>query len=136
MSTVKESLKYLWTAEFKDGHVIQQPADDKYSKHDDTKDQNPSAFKDVQEYDGELLRFSINGVTGSYALDFSTMKFNFNGSFFWLDGKIKEPKLIFFRNVDWKHINGVAQDPVIVSYSLGYEYLKDGKTVKRIVTLE
>lgn len=47
-------LKYLWQATFQGApdskHVITQRADDRYSKHDDSLEQNPSSYRDFLDY--------------------------------------------------------------------------------------
>lgn len=140
MSTVKESLKYKWRAEFEDGHVIEQPEDDRYSKHDDKAEHNPSAFRDVTDYwkKSPLTRFSLHGNSADYSLELNTGRFNFNGTIFIMDEEANiKRKLIFFRNCNWDMIDGIPQDPYVVNYTLGYEFKNDkGKTVKKYLMIE
>ena len=44
------NLDWKWEARFLDGKVITQPDDDKYSKHDDSKEWNPSSYRDFLDY--------------------------------------------------------------------------------------
>jgi hypothetical protein len=98
-------LKYLWTARFKDGHIISQPKDDHYSKHNDTADWNPSAFRDIQEYQKaplisfELVNTSIERDRTAVLLDDGSFVHLGNTSF-----KLEKPgedivdrKLIYYR---------------------------------------
>jgi len=140
MSTVKESLKYLWKAEFVDGHVIEQPKDDKHPDHDDSAEWNPSAFRLVTDYweKSPLLRFTLSNGHDSYALDLVTGRFNFNGTTFLMDeeGQIYR-KLIFFRNINWEMIDGVPQDPYVVNYTIGYEFKNEkDRVVKKYLMIE
>ena len=56
MSTVKGPLKYIWTGYFEDGKVLEQPADDRWSKHDDANDHNFTAFRDLLDYTMEYIK--------------------------------------------------------------------------------
>lgn len=141
MSTVKQPLKYLWWASFDDGQMIAQPEDDSYSKHDDTQEHNPSSFRDILDYqeraglesfglsDRESDIFELNLKTGSVRL---------GEYYFKLDTEENiERKLIYFRNVRQEYNDGIAGEPWIESYSVGYEYKnKDGKTVKRLIHID
>lgn len=129
MATAK--LTKLWAAVFDDGHVICQPEDDRYSKHDDNASWNPSAFRDVLEYDGKLVFFILDNV----AVDIV------NGLFCTHPGKVTrqsfslelepliERKLIYFRVTDRDYKNGVGQEPFIAKYVIGYE----GKNAQGVV---
>lgn len=57
MSSIDTKLKYLFVAEYKDGELFIQPPDDRSINHDDTKEQNPSAFADVDFK--RLIRFHL-----------------------------------------------------------------------------
>lgn len=141
MSTTSKPLKYTWYASFEDGHLLTQPDDDKYSKHKDGADWNPSSFRDILDYEekSRLQTFSIvsdgdyeiymNLVTGEFAID---------GNSFRLDkkGDTVKRKLIFFRDVEQNFVDGVAQEPEVVAYNIGYEYKENGKNVKRIITID
>lgn len=121
MSTTKNKLEYLWTAIFDNGHVINQPLDDKYSKHDDNAEHNKSAFQDILDYqeNHKLNTFMITdgNIRHSVYLD-------------------NNKKLIYYRDVEIKYIDGIAQEPNIVSYNVGYEYKdENGKNIKRITTI-
>ncbi len=138
-------LKYLWTAAFEDGHIISQPADDRYSKHDDTAEWNPSAFRDVQEYsESPLSAFALSFV-GKPNDGFSV--FLRNGLFF-IDAdfmskffKLEKPgediinrKLIYYRT---RTANMVTGEQKIESYTFGYQGFNKttGKTVEKTITI-
>jgi hypothetical protein len=143
MSTVKQPLKYLWTAIFEDGHIIAQPEDDRYTKHDDTADHNPSAFRDILDYQDKsplehFLLVPPEDDTQLVSLDLTTGEFSLGGFPFKLNCETSvDRKLIYFRNIAQDYIDGVAQDPYVESYNVGFEYKnKDGRTVKRIITVD
>ena len=143
MSTTTKPLTMLWSVYFEDGHIIDQPEDDRYSKHDDTAEWNPSAFRDILEYDDkspikffELLdQRKVRG--GVYRVDLSTGGFSVDSAKFRMDTDDAPRKLIYFRTMDRDNINGEWQEPRVVAYNFGYEYKNNkGKTVKRIITLD
>jgi len=142
MSTTTKPLTMLWSVYFEDGHIIDQSEDDRYSKHDDTAEWNPSAFRDILDYEEKspikffhlLDQTKMNGI---YSVDLSTGEFSIDSKTFRLDDAESPRKLIYFRNMDRDNIDGVWQEPRVVSYNFGYEYKNNkGKTVKRIITLD
>jgi len=145
MSTTTQSLKYLWTAVFDDGRVIEQPADDRYSKHLDTAEWNPSAFRDVLDYSEEhnLATFVLKDVTDGYAeygIDLGDGMFwtwNPEGSleFSLEDEPLTERKIIFFREMyQQQELGKEAGEPFVNRYVIGYEG-KDskGKVQKKVI---
>lgn len=108
MSTVAGKLAYLWTANFEDGTEIVEPANDHYSKHDPKAEANPSAFRDVLDYEknSKLLTFHLTSVaTGdNIGVDLETGIFAINGVAFEahpqnMDLRGRELQLIFFREI-------------------------------------
>lgn len=156
MSTVKKPLKYLWKAEFKNGHVIIQPENDQRPDHDPDAEYNPSAFSLISDYlsNSPLLAFSIfrphDGLvlatvwlaTGEFSVHPHVALFR-TGS----NDPPHNPDLIFYRVVQRDRVitpiieNGkiVGQttedkDPDIKAYALGW---KDrGKTNEHVLVLE
>lgn len=133
-------LKYLWEATFQDGHVIKQPADDKYSKHDDKAAHNPSAFRDILDYQKKspLMFFALMGeeVPNVFAVSIATGEFYVNNATFHTAGPpvdSTERKLIYYRTQQANLQTGEVQT---VSYNFGYE-IKDinGKNIKKVVTI-
>lgn len=73
------NFKYLWKAEFDNGHIIKQDPDDRYSKHDPKADYNPSSFRDFLEYqeqnpDAKLVKFCLYNQTSVYTLSLANPK--------------------------------------------------------------
>ena len=132
MSTVNAKLKYLWTAEFADGSTIEQPEDDRYSKHDDSAEWNPSAFRDILEHPSELVRFTL----GSISIDMLTGVISISGTDFKINDEDTKRKLIFYRDIERTYVDGVDMGSKVVSYSVGYEYKDNkGKVHKRIMRI-
>lgn len=140
--------KYLWTAYFSDGKVIEQPQDDRYSKHDDSAEHNPSAFRDILDHqeleDVELIYFDLNDGSFAYGIDLPSGRFGINGTWFSLeqhDAPLTDRKLIYYRGVKVDHrigSDGVSVDePEIEAYYFGYEG-KDasGKVVKKVIRID
>lgn len=135
MSTTTQPLKYLWSGIFANGVVIDQSADDKYSKHDDEAEWNPSAFRDLLDYQSvctlklfQLGDYSVNLTTGEWVVD--------NKHFFMDENDINsERKLIYFRTMQRLNNDGVwDEEPTVVSYTFGYEY-KNSKGINQTRTI-
>lgn len=133
-------LKYLWEATFQDGHAIKQPADDKYSKHDENNEHNPSAFRDILDYQEKspLVFFALIGqeVPNIFAVSMATGEFYVNNATFRIDGPPVDSigrKLIYYRTQQANLQTGEVQT---VSYNFGYE-IKDanGKNIKKVLVI-
>lgn len=126
-------LNKLWEAYFEDGHYIYQPADDRYSKHDDTAEWNPSAFRDVLEYDSPVKGFAL----GRWTVDLQTGLFYDNeASPFSLEATpLTNRKLIYFRETQQDfNMDGEGGEPYVVRYAIGYEGKNDkGKIEKKVI---
>lgn len=143
MSTVKQPLKMLWSVTFKDGYIIDQSEDDRYSKHDDKSEWNPSSFRDILDHEEKstiqwfhLLEKKITR-SNIYSLNLETGDFSLNGVQLRLEDNCKTPrKLIYYRNIEKDYVDGEEVDERIVSYNFGYEYKDEkGKVQKKVITL-
>lgn len=143
MSTTKQPLTHLWSVVFQDGHIIDQPEDDRYSKHVEGAEHNFSSFRDVLDYQEKspiewfhLLKkkrvqskiYALNLRTGEFVIDNTSLRLEIDCT--------NERKLIFYRDVEQDNIDGKWQEPRVVAYNFGYEY-KDakGKVQKKVITL-
>lgn len=131
---------YEWSAMFDDGTVITQPQDDKYSKHDDSLEHNPSSFQDILDKleESPLASFSLKSVDGAYShiLDMTTRVFTINGSDVHLERPgedLQDIKLIYYRSMEQRPDE---EKPRVVSYNFGY-FGKDanGRNVEKVVTI-
>lgn len=145
MSTVDEPLKYLWTAWFVDAHMIEQPANDQYSKHIEGAEHNPSAFRDVLDYErvSPIKWFALEGAGKWYSIDLCSGLFaatsddGTEAHFSLEDTPLSNRKLIFFRQVQMQTIDGVPQPPKVARYCLGYEGKNaEGKVEKKVIYIE
>lgn len=132
-------LKYLWEASYEDGKYIRQPLDDKYSKHDDTAEHNPSAFRDLLDYmeQSPLEMFALVGHDRQiYAVNLKSGEFFVNGTTFMLDQPLEEltdRKLIYFRT---QRANLQSGEQFTYAYNFGYEGLdENNKRVKKVITI-
>lgn len=139
---------WLWQAHFADGKVIKQPEDDRYSKHDDLADWNPSSFRDFLEYfnDGEhkLSSFGlVNEKTQQVVvvrLDMDKPKmFSYKNGDVGVTPIHKEMQLlkhvqpIYYRAMRNTVIDGKFGEPEVEAYCIGYQGKnKDGQNVKYI----
>lgn len=132
--------RYLWEAVFEDGHIITQPANDRYSKHDDTKEHNPSAFQDILDYQKKspLQFFALIGQDRQvWAVSFLNGEFYVNGYTFMLDQpleELKDRKLIYYRT---QRMNMQTREQFTYAFNFGYEgkHPDSGKIVKKVVTI-
>lgn len=145
MATTQQPLKYLWRAYFAD-RTIKQPADDRYSKHDDKAEHNPSAFRDVVEHQEkfEMSHFSLYSSEGEFRIGIelrSGIFYTGNGNPKWNFTLETQPltdrKLIYFREVKQDFVDGVAGEPYVSRYAIGYEgKLPDGTTQEKVVFID
>jgi len=126
----------LWEAFFNDGHSIQQPADDRYSKHDDSSGYNPSAFRDIQDYEKKaaLTIFILGDVQVSLSEGF----FIINGvPVFLEDEPLTDRKLIYYRVMETSWTDGLQTEPKILKYAVGYEGKNSkGKVEKKVIYID
>lgn len=132
-------LKYLFEATFKDGHMIRQPFDDRYSKHDDNAEYNKSAFTDVLDYaeKSPVEMFALVGHDRQiYAVNLESGEFFVNGTVFMLDQPLEElqdRKLIYYRTMRQDMQTG---NRYIYAYNIGYEGTNSkGKREQKVVTV-
>ena len=125
--------RYKWHAIFADGEWITQPDDDRYSKHDPTKEHNPSAFRDVEDKREKtpLVAFVLQDVTDdsqAVLLDLEARIFYINNIPFKLAGdeqfiydiNCKPAELIYYRTMEQKMSSG--SKPIVKSHTIGYRY--------------
>ena len=147
MSTVNEPLKYLWTAYFNDGAVIEQSPDDRYSKHDDAAEHNPSAFRDILDHEkhAQLIYFDINDKVFAYGIDLPSGRFGINGTWFSIedqDEPLTDRKLVYYREVvKNEHVQTdgsiISEEPKVTAYYFGYEGISpQGKKIKKVIRIE
>ena len=125
--------RYRWQAIFSDGTRITQPDDDRYSKHDPTKEYNPSAFRDVEDKREKtpLVAFVLRDVTDdsqAVLLDLEARIFYVNNmplklagdEQFIYDINGKPAELIYYRTMEQKMKDGSR--PIVKSHTIGYRY--------------
>lgn len=118
-------LKYFWTAVYNDGTKYVQPKDDKSTKHeyDAETDFQPSAFRDIEQ--DKLKAFFLEGNGHSYGVDLETGLFSVDGVEFMVhkqDFLNKDDlRLIHFRETRKDYIDGVAQEPYVNRYFIGWQ---------------
>ena len=147
------NLKYRWIALFKK-KMIKQPLDDKYSKHDPTAEWNPSSFRDFQDYfdehQNDLELFHLISEDADYAVDLTDqgkpkILETKRGSHWGADKTVilhreKRPlsdvRIIYYRKMEMKVINGQASSPEVVGYVLGYQGTdKNGNNRQKTITV-
>lgn len=125
--------RYKWQAIFADGERITQPDDDRYSKHDPTKEHNPSAFRDVEDKreSTPLVAFVLQDITDdsqAVLLDLEARIFYVNNmplklagdKQFIYDINCKPAELIYYRTMEQKMSDGSR--PIVKSHTIGYRY--------------
>jgi hypothetical protein len=129
-------LNKLFLASFVDGHEIKQPEDDHYSKHDDTADWNPSAFRDVLDYkESPIATFYLLDDPSSFWVNLLDGTFCADGHKFSLETvPLTDRKLIYYRETQRDIIGGEWQDAIVKRYAIGYEGKNpDGKVEKKVI---
>ena len=143
-------LDWLWQARFADGKVICQPPDDKYSKHDDTKDWNPSSYRDFLEYfDNGNRELESFGVVNTKNQSVVVIRFDVDKSKPYIYSyndiarekdyihhetqELHDIQPIYYRGMQNTVVNGKFGDPKVISYNIGYQGKNQfGKNVKYI----
>lgn len=147
------NLKYRWIAIFKK-KMIKQPLDDKYSKHDPTAEWNPSSFRDFQDYfdehQNDLELFHLISDDADYAVDLTDpgrpkILETRRGSHWGADKTVilhreKRPlsdvRIIYYRKMELKVINGQTSSPEVLCYVLGYQGTdKNGNNRQKTITV-
>lgn len=139
---MERKLKYLWTAVFYDGTSMTQPQDDKYSKHDDSKEYNPSSFRDVIEYSEKspIWAFIISNPDDEndfYGVRLADGMFCAGGKEFALDKqdeKIVDKQIIYYRTMQANMQTGEQR---CVAYNIGYKGkdLATGRVTEKVITV-
>lgn len=147
-------LNWLWEACFYNGKLAEddpvyiiQPPDDKYSKHNDKAEWNPSSYRDFLDYfkdhkdELQWFRLKKSGETCYVVVNFRK-----NGyvSIFSTDGgdsvkmlveptKIRHAQPIYYREMQNTSVNGVFGEPECIAYVVGFQGKKDGKNYQQVV---
>lgn len=134
-------LKYLWQAEFEDGKHIDQPENDRYSKYNPEAAYNPSAFRDILDYEkiSPLRSFTLrshDSLGKVYGVDLKTGEFFIEGAMIKLERPLEElrnRRLIYFRTM---RANMVTHEQGVYAYNFGYKGKdKNGKVVEKVITI-
>lgn len=127
---------WLWQARFSDGKVICQDPEDKYSKHDDSKDWNPSSFRDFLDYfNSNRDKLTSFGIVNSRQRKVVVVRFDENKirMFKYTDGDVDVEHIhdehttlynvqpIYYRKMQNRSVNGVFGEPEILFYTVGYQ---------------
>lgn len=136
-------MRLLWHCYFDNGESLKQPEDDRYSKHDDTSEWNPSAFRDILEHPAKPYWFTLEDSLGFIAgVDLRHGRFAIGEGtedhWFSLEAEpLSTRKLIYFREVERDNIDGEWQEARIVRYVIGYEGKNaEGKTEKKVIYID
>jgi len=133
--------KYMWLAVFDDGRIIRQHPEDLYSKHNPEAEWNPTSFRDYQDYcekhnPKEFVLY--NDSEKEYGVLFSERPVIYTRKIYAGDNGIiirppeaiyREPealtnvRVIYYRKMEAKMIDGVLGEPKCVGFELGYQGL-------------
>lgn len=150
----KSKFKYLWRANFIKKVITQHP-EDKYSGYNPDAEWNPSSFRDFQNYfdkhPGELLSFQLVGKdkVKVYTVDLTRtwspiIYCDEEGR--WGSEKhtviykekrpLKDVRIIYYRSMEATIVNGVAGEPVVKNYVLGYQGIdENGCCRKKMISV-
>ena len=148
----KSKFKYLWRAVFLKKTITQHP-EDKYSRHNPDAEWNPSSFRDFQNYfdghSGELISFELVGKDATYTVDLTRQwcpmiyvdeRGRWGSEKHTLIHREKRPlrdvRIIYYRNMEAKIVDGVFGEPQVLSYVIGYQGLdENGNSRKKMITV-
>lgn len=130
-----ETLKYLFTATFEDGTVIEQTQEDRSVLDPDKR----SCFYDVVEKEKEspLVKFTLKGSGHEYGVDLVDGHFEVDGlPFNMIKGTLPEYRIIYYRNVT-RHFNAAdgEQTGSQFMYCIGWQCTDDGKNYQRVMEI-
>lgn len=85
----QDNFKYLWTAYFEDGKVLEQSADDSYSDYA-AAEYSSTSLEALFDYSkkAKLIYFDINDGTFAYGIDLPSRRFGINGTWFSLPEEV------------------------------------------------
>lgn len=135
-----QNLKYTFTAQFADGSIIVQDADDRSTLDPEKR----SAFFDVCEKQKEsaLVHFKIEGEGHTYAVDLMDGHFEVDGvPFKMIDGYLPEYRIVYYRRRKQHLTMGVdGSNPVErdggTEYCFGWQCTLDGKNYQRVMEID
>lgn len=119
-----------------------QPPDDKYSKHDDSKEYNPSSFRDVIEYSEKspiwaFAIFNPDDENDYFSVRLSDGMFCAGNKEFTLQrpgDKIVDKQIIYYRTMQANMQTGEQR---CVAYNIGYKGkdVATGRTTEKVITV-
>lgn len=139
-------LSWIWQAMFYDGdevHTITQPEDDRYSKHDDSAEWNPSSYRDFldyfEEHKDELKFFNLGNLEklNIVSVNFVNRKHprieGYGNNYL---GELDDAQPIYYRQMQNTAVNGVFGEPKVVAYVVGYQGKdKNGRNIQRTLRI-
>ena len=138
-------LEWRWQAVFyndkldgDDAVFITQPEDDRYSKHDDNADWNPSAYRDFLDYFNEhkeeLKEFRLFNKNGpAVVVDFHDRKHPFIRGEARMFDRVEDSQPIYYRKMENTVVNGRFGEPRVRAYVVGFQGKVNGKNVQQTV---
>lgn len=137
-----QAIFYNDNLEGDDAVFITQPEDDRYSKHDDNAEWNPSSYRDFLEYfkdhKDELKEFRLFNKNGpAVIVDFYDKNHPFIRGQAKFIGDVTDAQPIYYRKMENTVINGKFGEPKIKAYVVGFQ-CKDanGKNFQQTVEVE
>lgn len=129
-------LKYLFTAEYRDGTSFDQTPEDVSSR-----DPKRSAFYDLLHSGKAVKRFTLKGEGHTYTVDLSTGEFSCTGPHEWLAQEeapesTSERRLIYYRQ--HRHeLNRETREELshTVTYLLGYQITVNDKNYQKLISI-
>ena len=136
-----QAIFYNENLEDDDAVFITQPEDDRYSKHDDNADWNPSSYRDFLDYfkghKDELYQFRLfnKNTNSEVVVDFSDLnKPYIIGEATLYDGYLANAQPVYYRKMKNEAINGVFGEPQVQSYVVGFQgQLENGKNFQHTI---
>jgi len=133
---MNKELKYLFTATFADGTVIEQTPEDRSAIDPEKRSQ----FFDVLEKEKQtpIVSFVLMGEGREYGVDLRDGHFEVNRlPFRMMEGVMPEYRLIFFRRHTHDfEVGSGSQTRHEVVYRIGWQCTVDGKNLQRVMEID
>lgn len=143
--------KYMWSANFKDKTIRQDP-EDRYSKNDDSAEWNPTSFRDFLDYfeghSSELETFELGDGTdritiwlgGERPIIYRSHKNRWGLEETIIIHKEKRPlkniRPIYYRKMECEVLDGKLGEPYVRGFVVGYQGLdENGKNRQKEVVM-
>ena len=123
-------LRYLFTAEMRDGTVVRQGPEDRSEKHP-----GGSAYADVDP--SAVRRFTLTGEGRSLTVDLDDGSFIYDGGLpiYTFSGAVTDRAVIYFRRITISYNSVGAEVGRKIVYNVGWRGINDGREIRHTMVM-